>query len=868
MADWFTRGAFTVRSRKTPDITKETHALYRQAAHLFAVSEASQQDSEEVALQAALKLAADHDLELPRPVLVSFAIAIDHLMFEAGLYLPDYDIETIDPLGTDGKYLRDRLRSQISFLEHETTSLGLMVLAFEAIFSHILGRMALNLACVTALNAAKPDDQGLSLRLVDFIDDVPATIEAIISCLFSKEFAQTPMFQIMRDDIEREVNLASGLDPSRRYEIQKITMPTDARWDDPAELVSRYLGPSPFPELLNTELPVTFPDEARFEHTHILGGTGHGKTQLMSQLILRDIARAQDEKRSIIVMDSQGDLIAKILALADIHGSHLSDKLVVIDPTEFERPIALNPFTLDEARLADYSPADRERLIHSAVSLFEYFFGELLGAELTAQQGTVFKYLIRLLVEIPGATLITLRDLMDTPETFRPHIEKLTGSAHLFFEREFLSGSYGATRKQISRRLWAVLVNPVFERLFSSPVNKLDWFSLMQDGHIILINTAKDFLKPEGSRLFGRFLTAQIGQGILERAAIPEHQRTPTMFYIDEAQDQIDDTITMLLSQGRKYKLGLTLTHQHLDQLTPPQRSDLMANTSIKLAGGINRKDASILAGEMHCSPDFLQGMRKRGGQTQFAFAMRHMIDKAVPLTVPLGLIDDQARVAPEVIAQSLELNRQRYGRVWEPEVFESKTPASEASVAPAQSKIESVASQVKQPNVPATLPGRGSAAHKAEQERIRVLGSELGYLAEVEKTLDRGLGAVDVCLSNDKARIAVEISITTPPEHEVGNIMKCLSAGFDYVITTAPTRKRLRAIEHCAWREIPASDSPKTLFLLPEDIEGFLRGHQEEPDENKIMGYTVIVKKVPKSSEEKRRRRERLEWLLEQSRS
>ena len=383
----------------------------------------------------------------------------------------------------------------------------------------------------------------------------------------------------------------------------------------------------------------------------------------------------------------------------------------------------------------------------------------------------------------------------------------------------------------------------------------------MQDGHIILINTAKDFLKPEGSRLLGRFLSAQIGQGILERAVIPADQRTPTMFYIDEAQDQIDKTIEMLLSQGRKYKLGLTLAHQHLDQLTSSQRSELMVNTSIKLAGGLNLKDASAMSGEMHCSADFLQSLRKRDGKTQFAFAMRHLIHHAAPLTVPLGMIDQQDIVPMEVVEAAFEMNRKCYGRAWEVAAY---TPAEQSNIKPADAQKQP--EPEKQAPQPVDLPGRGSPAHKAEQDRIRTLGAELGYLAKVEDTLEHGLGAVDVSLSNDKIRIGVEISITTPPEHEVANILKCLSAGFDYVVATAPSRDRLRAIEHCAWREVTAADSPKVLFLLPEDIEGFLRSHREEADKTKILGYTVISKIVPKSSEEKRRKRERLAWLLEQT--
>ena len=36
---------------------------------------------------------------------------------------------------------------------------------------------------------------------------------------------------------------------------------------------------------------LALPLSARFEHTHIVGGSGHGKTQLLQQLILYDLER-------------------------------------------------------------------------------------------------------------------------------------------------------------------------------------------------------------------------------------------------------------------------------------------------------------------------------------------------------------------------------------------------------------------------------------------------------------------------------------------------------------------------------------------------------------------------------------------------
>ena len=50
----------------------------------------------------------------------------------------------------------------------------------------------------------------------------------------------------------------------------------------------------------------------RFEHTHIVGGTGHGKTQLLQLMIYNDLLKAAEGKGSVVVIDSQGDLLRTI----------------------------------------------------------------------------------------------------------------------------------------------------------------------------------------------------------------------------------------------------------------------------------------------------------------------------------------------------------------------------------------------------------------------------------------------------------------------------------------------------------------------------------------------------------------------------
>ena len=64
--------------------------------------------------------------------------------------------------------------------------------------------------------------------------------------------------------------------------------------------------------------PLVLPLSARFEHTHIVGGSGHGKTQLLQQLILYDLERVSKGEASLIVIDSQGDMLGKIRSLASV----------------------------------------------------------------------------------------------------------------------------------------------------------------------------------------------------------------------------------------------------------------------------------------------------------------------------------------------------------------------------------------------------------------------------------------------------------------------------------------------------------------------------------------------------------------------
>ena len=112
---------------------------------------------------------------------------------------------------------------------------------------------------------------------------------------------------------------------------------------DPQELVDTYLGNTPLQDLFEGSIPFAIPNLTRFEHHHIVAGSGHGKTQTLQYLIAKDLEAAERGERTVIVIDSQGDLIRNVSNLKIFApGQPLHDRIVIIDPTDVEYPVSLN----------------------------------------------------------------------------------------------------------------------------------------------------------------------------------------------------------------------------------------------------------------------------------------------------------------------------------------------------------------------------------------------------------------------------------------------------------------------------------------------------------------------------------------------
>jgi hypothetical protein len=453
-------------------------------------------------------------------------------------------------------------------------------------------------------------------------------------------------------------NLASYNDMLPDQEVKKpLKGPMEAELP-PEGLVSTFLEGTAFASYFRSHLPIKFDADIRMNHMHVIGGTGAGKTTLIENIVLHDLER--DDPPGMVIVDGQGDLIRKLSRLEVFHPAEgkLRDRIIVINPKDIKFPPALNVFDLKKSRLAGYDEVMKEQITAGAIQTFDYLFSGLLGADLSAKQGVFFKYMARLMLAIPeglgrNATILDMMQLMEDPAPYRPAIEKLPPIQRAWFERDFKQPSFNATREQIRYRLAAILENPTIARLFTQPETKIDLFEEMNNGAIILVDTAKDFLK-DASPHFGRIFISLALQAILERAALPQDERRDTYLIVDEAGSYFDSNIDEFLTDARKYRCGCLFAHQYLDQAAPALRASLAANTGSKFACRTSDADSRTLARDMRTTPKFIL----QQPSLSFAAYIRDVTPAAVALPVRTGLLNDH--MDSDAYEQLVARNRRR----------------------------------------------------------------------------------------------------------------------------------------------------------------------------------------------------------------
>ncbi len=332
--------------------------------------------------------------------------------------------------------------------------------------------------------------------------------------------------------------------------------------------------------------PVALTPGAARQHVHLVGATGSGKSTLICNLVLDDIAHG----RGVVVIDPKGDLVGDLLERLP---ERALDRLVLLDPDEADAPPALNVLEgSDPDLVVDHLVGILHRIWHA-------YWGPRIDDVLRASCLTLLRR--------PGATLAEVPRLLGDPGFRRPYLQGLDDPVGLGGFWAWYEAQSPAAQAQIigpiMTRLRAFLLRPFVRSVVGSASSSFD-MSRVLDGGICLVRIPKGQLGDETSRLLGSFVLARVWQAATARARLAHHQRRDAVLYADEAHNfltlpyQFDE----MFAEARGYGLGLVLAHQHLAQLPTDLARALSANARTKLFFTLSPEDAREL--ERHTAPE------------------------------------------------------------------------------------------------------------------------------------------------------------------------------------------------------------------------------------------------------------------------
>jgi len=332
----------------------------------------------------------------------------------------------------------------------------------------------------------------------------------------------------------------------------------------------------------------------RRAHLYILGKTGTGKSTLLEALMLDDARKGF----GFALLDPHGDLVKRIKAR--IPWSRRDD-VIDFDAADSSQPYGFNP-------LANI-PVDKRPLACSGlIQVFKHLWNDSWGPRL--------EYILRnsllSLLDYPGSNLSDILKLLSDRE-FRKKVIPYIQNEQIreFWTKEFDKYPERLRAEAVSpiqNKVGAFLSHPLLQKILTKPENPLSLRKIMDEGKILLVNLAKGSIGEDTSNLLGSLLISRFDLAALSRANIPEGERRDYTLYMDEFHNFTTQSLVLMLSELRKYRLSLVLAHQYLTQLEPSIKDAILGNVGTIIVFRIGATDAEVFAQEfapVFKQPDF-----------------------------------------------------------------------------------------------------------------------------------------------------------------------------------------------------------------------------------------------------------------------
>lgn len=390
----------------------------------------------------------------------------------------------------------------------------------------------------------------------------------------------------------------------------------------------------------------------RRRHLYIVGKTGSGKSVHISNMAKQDVRNGS----GLCILDPHGDLAEDVLSFVP---KERADDVIYFNPADKDRPLGINMLEAE-------TEEEKDLAVQEMIGIFQELFPpEMIGPMFEHHMRNVMLTLMAD-PENPG-TLIDIPKMFTNEEfagKFRENLDDPVIRSYWEEEMDQTSDHHKSEMLgYLISKIGRFSENMMMRNILGQQSSSFDFREVMDKEKILIINLSKGQTGEVNAKLLGLMVVSKLTMAALQRADMKESERNDFYLYIDEFQNFITDSISVILSEARKYRLSLIMAHQYMGQLEDDKgqakvRDAVLGNVGSMMSGRIGPDDAEILAKEF--APTF--GSNDLMNPPQYHWYTKMIIDSKPSKPFLMGAFPPEE--GNEDLATSIkELARLKYGR-------------------------------------------------------------------------------------------------------------------------------------------------------------------------------------------------------------
>ncbi|HJY98450.1 MAG TPA: type IV secretion system DNA-binding domain-containing protein [Patescibacteria group bacterium] len=411
-----------------------------------------------------------------------------------------------------------------------------------------------------------------------------------------------------------------------------------------------YLGVSSY---RGVRRPVYIGAEDRMRHIYVIGKTGTGKSELLKDMILQDIK----DGKGLCFMDPHGDALQDIMKLIP---PERAEDVIYFNPADTERPMGLN---LLEAHSEDQMHFVATSVINMMYKLFDPYKTGIVGPRF---EHAVRNAMLTAMAE-PGSTFVEVMRILTDSKFVQEILPKVTDPIVRRYWTDQIAQTSDFHKSEvldyIVSKFGRFVTNRTIRNIIGQSQSSFDFRKIMDEGKILLINLAKGELGEENSNFLGLILVPRILMAAMSRSDTPVEERRDFYLYVDEFQNFATPDFAVILSEARKYRLGLCVANQFIGQVEEEVKNAVFGNVGTIVAFRVGVTDANYLQHEF--TPTFgeddLLNVERYHSYIKTIVNNEPVPPFSVDMTKDLAKI--KAMESPRVAEIIKEMSRLKYGR-------------------------------------------------------------------------------------------------------------------------------------------------------------------------------------------------------------